>query len=136
MRTKCTHSRRSHRNRKHITFCNGDLRPQREICKWKKFKWNLDIKQNSYGSIYMIFKFVPSFHITEPHSVAPVLFVDLVSEANRVNDGELKAYVALLQLIRVGLELHSRLVVLIRLALKLGVEQSVHESGLSQTGLP
>lgn len=74
--------------------------------------------------------------ITEPNPFTPVLFVDLVSEANRVNDGELKAHVALLQLVRVGLELHSRLVVLSRLTLKLGVEQGVHESGLSQTCLP
>lgn len=81
-------------------------------------------------------KSIPNILTTEPHPVTPVLFVDLISEAHRVNDGEFKAHIALLQLIRVGLELHARLVVLIRLTLKLGVEQGVHESGLSQTCLP
>lgn len=56
----------------------------------------------------------------------PVLFVDLVSKAHRVYDGELEAHVTLLQLVGVGLERDPRLVVLGGLPLKFGVEQRVH----------
>lgn len=66
---------------------------------------------------------------------APLFFVDLVSEAHGVDDGELEAHVALLQLVGVGLERDSRLVVLSGLTLKLGVEERVHQGGLPQPRL-
>ena len=69
-------------------------------------------------------------------SGSPVLLVDLVPEAHGVDHGELEPHVALLELVGVGLELHSGLVVLSGLALELGVEQGVHEGGLPQPGLP
>jgi len=68
--------------------------------------------------------------------VSPVLLVDLVAEAHGVDDGELEAYVALLELVGVGLELNAGLVVLSGLPFELGVEQGVHEGGLPKAGLP
>ena len=67
---------------------------------------------------------------------SPLLLVDLVPEAHGVDHGELQPYVALLELVGVGLQLDPRLVVLSGLALELGVEQGVHEGGLPQPGLP
>lgn len=79
-----------------------------------------------------------SFYLTsfDHKQISPVLFVDLISKAYSVDHSELEANVALLQLVSVGLELHSRLIVLCRFTLKFGVEQGVHEGGLSQTRLP
>lgn len=65
----------------------------------------------------------------------PVLFVDLVSKAHCVDDSEFEAHVTLLEFVGVGLECNSWLVVLRGLALELGVEQGVHQSGLPQTRL-
>ena len=65
----------------------------------------------------------------------PVFFVDLVAEAHGVDDSEFETHVTLLELVGVGLERDARLVVLGGLALKLGVEQRVHEGGLPQTRL-
>lgn len=65
----------------------------------------------------------------------PVFFIDPVSEAHGVDNSEFEAHVALLEFIGVGLERDSRLVVLGGLALKLGVEQRVHQGGLPQTRL-
>lgn len=65
----------------------------------------------------------------------PVFFIDLVSKAHGVDDSEFEAHVALLKFIGVGLERDSRLVVLGGLTFKLGVEQRVHQSGLTQTRL-
>ncbi len=73
--------------------------------------------------------------VTAVQTSLPVFFVDLVSEAHGVDDGELETHVALLEFIGVGLERDSRLVVLSGLALKLGVEQRVHQGGLPQTRL-
>lgn len=67
--------------------------------------------------------------------VLPVFFINLISEAYSVDDSEFEVHVTLLKLIGVGFERDSRLVVLGRLSLKLGVEQRVHEGGLPQTGL-
>lgn len=65
----------------------------------------------------------------------PVFFVDLISEAYSVDDSEFEAHVTLLELIGIRFERDSWLVVLGGLALELGVEQCVHESGLPQTRL-
>lgn len=65
----------------------------------------------------------------------PVFFIDLVSKAHGVDNSEFEAHVALLKFIGVGLECDSRLVVLGGLTFKLGVEQRVHQSGLTQTRL-
>lgn len=65
----------------------------------------------------------------------PVFFVDLVSEAHRVHDGELEAHFALLELVGVGLERDPWLIVLGGLTLEFGVEQRVHQGGLPQSRL-
>ena len=65
----------------------------------------------------------------------PFFFIDLVSKAYSVDHSEFEAHVALLEFVGVGLERDSRLVVLSGLALKLGVEQRVHQGGLPQTCL-
>lgn len=78
-------------------------------------------------------------HITFPPLpdvlLLPVFFIDLVSKAHGVHNSEFEAHVALLEFISVGFERDSRLVVLGGLPLKLGVEQRVHQSGLTQTRL-
>ena len=80
------------------------------------------------------FLFLMSYYDNKAGS--PVLLVDLVTKAHGVDNGELEPYVALLELVGVGLELDPRLVVLSGLALELGVEQCIHEGGLPQPGLP
>lgn len=65
----------------------------------------------------------------------PVFFIDLVSKAHRVYNSELEAHIALFELIGVGLQRDSRLVVLGGLAFKFGVEQCVHQGGLPQSRL-
>lgn len=65
----------------------------------------------------------------------PVFLVYLVPKAHGVDDGKFEAHVTLLELIGVGLECNSWLVVLGGLALKLGVEQRVHQGGLPQACL-
>ncbi|KAG7224774.1 hypothetical protein INR49_013486, partial [Caranx melampygus] len=65
----------------------------------------------------------------------PVFFIDLVSKAHSVDNSEFEAHVTLLEFISVGFECDTRLVVLGGLPLKLGVEQCVHQSGLTQTRL-
>lgn len=70
-----------------------------------------------------------------PQTVLPVFFVDLVPKAHCVNHSEFQAHITLLQFVGVGLEGDSWLIVLGGLPLKLGVEQCVHQGGLSQTRL-
>lgn len=61
----------------------------------------------------------------------PVILVDLISKAHSVNDGQLQADVALLELVTPRFQPHAGLVVRGGLALELGVEQSVHQRGLA-----
>lgn len=66
----------------------------------------------------------------------PLLFVDLVSEADRVYDGELEVDVALLQVVGSGPQVHAVLVVTGFFVLKHGVEKRVHQRGLADARLP
>lgn len=54
--------------------------------------------------------------------VLPVFLVDLITKADGVDDSQLEAHVTLLQFVGVGLECDSRLAVLRRLTLKLGIK--------------
>lgn len=65
----------------------------------------------------------------------PLFFIDLVTKAHSVDDGEFEANITLLEFVGVGLKRNSRLVVLSWLALKLGVEQRVHQGGFTQACL-
>ena len=64
-----------------------------------------------------------------------VLLVHLVAEPHAVHDGQLQPHLALVQLVRVGLQLHPRHVVVLRLVLEVGVEQRVHQRGLADARL-
>lgn len=64
------------------------------------------------------------FDDTQPSS--PVLFVDLITEADGVDDGQLEVDVALLQVVRSRPQVHAVLIVAGLLVLKHGVEERVH----------
>ena len=66
---------------------------------------------------------------------SPVLFVDLVTEAHRVYNGELEVHVALLQVVGSRPEVDAVLVVAGLLVLEHGVEQRVHQRGLADARL-
>lgn len=61
-----------------------------------------------------------------PPSPSPVIFVDLVAEADRVDDGELQLNVALLQVVRARPQVNAVLVMAGLFVLKHGVEERVH----------
>ncbi len=86
-------------------------------------------------SLFKAAKALVSLTSFDHKQTSPVLFIDLICKAYSVDHSELEANVALLQLVSVGFELYSRLIVLCRFTLKFGVEQGIHESGLSQTRL-
>lgn len=66
----------------------------------------------------------------------PVLFVDLIPKAHCAHDGQFEVDVALLQVVGTRLELDPRLRVRRWVTFKLGVEQGVHEGGLTKASFP
>lgn len=68
--------------------------------------------------------------------IVPLLFVDLVSEADRVYDGELEVDVALLQVVGSRPQVHAILVVTGFFILEHRVEKRVHQRGLADARLP
>lgn len=59
-------------------------------------------------------------------SSSPVFFVDLVTEADRVDDGQFQLNVALLQVVRARPQVNAVLIMAGLFVLKHGVEERVH----------
>lgn len=86
------------------------------------------------------FFFVPwndvcvSDRATAHRGAAPFFFVDLVSKADSVHDGQLQVDVALLQLVHLWPELHLVLIVAGLFVFKGRIEQCIHQSWLPNPG--
>lgn len=72
----------------------------------------------------------------QPFRFLPLVLIDLIAEAHSVHDGQLEMYVALLEVIGLGPQAHTLLVVTGFLGLEGRVEERVHQCGLANARLP
>lgn len=71
-----------------------------------------------------------------PSCLLPLILIDLISKAHGIHDGQLELHVALLEIVSLGPQAHTLLMVTGFLGLKGRVEERVHQCGLANASLP
>lgn len=73
---------------------------------------------------------------SRPSRLLPLILIDLIPKAHSIHDGQLEVHVALLEVVGLGPQAHTFLVVAGFLGLEGCVEERVHQRGLTDAGLP
>lgn len=71
-----------------------------------------------------------------PSCLLPLILIDLIPKAHSIHDGQLELHIALLEVVGLGPEAHTLLVVTSFLSLEGRVEECVHQCGLADASLP
>lgn len=71
-----------------------------------------------------------------PSRLLPLILVDLIPEAHGIHNGQLELHIALLEVIGLGPQAHTLLMVAGFLGLESCIEERVHQCGLANASFP